>query len=461
MDNIDLTDPNVWTQGPLMVYLDGGSQASQTTTLIKGILKISVDGGSVWAVGGNIFYRLTSGTVENDTLFPYTINHGSYTGEDGEDVGYWRTKVYGTYNHSGGGDILEYDPATGVIDVDWGSTYPQGAALLENAPHQVLNAGDDDVYITNGPYVARIYYSSSCPYISVQAVNFWQDSQTASLTWNFNRVLVAVNRPNNVGANANQSGIYKWNGVSTYWEGDPIEVNGRIGALFTKNGISFCWWQESGQSDKYNFGYLTDKLNPIKQFEGTLPLYYQVGEFEGFIAWNTGGKQILWGPADAEIAVKAFQYSETVHSTSGGIGSPFGELLSASNSGSNYALEKPSTTKYDSDSAFKTLAFNRDSAGNPLSGPGFRSQIDKIQVEIDPISEGAYCLPTLYYDKAKSNQILTAIEAEESSPTIRNLGQSFPLIDDFRLDFSFNTASPSVPTKFRRIFIKGHRVDNN
>jgi hypothetical protein len=462
MNNIDLTDPNIWTQGPLMVYLDNGSQASSTSTLIKGMLRLSLSDASTYATGGNKLYRLSSGAVSNTGGFPYTIDHGSYTGESGEDVVYWRSEIYVPYNHSGGGDILKLKPNSPDFDVDWGSTYPKNAGSLQNAPHQVINGGDDDVYITNGPYIARLYWGTDgSPYLDTTALDFWQNSQTSSITWNANRILIALNRPNVSGAYANQSGIYTWNGVSSSWEGDPIEINGRIGALFTKNGITFCWWQESGQSNVYNFGYVTDKTNVIKQFQGTLPLYYQVGEFKGFISWVSDGLVYLWGPADSESPTKAFQYVETVHSTSGGIGTPFGELLVASNSGSNYAIEKPSTTQYDQDSSFKTIAFNKDSSGKSLSGPGYKSEIDIIQVEIEPQSEGAYCQSTLTYDKAVKSQSLWTIDAESSSPTLRNMGHKFPVIEDFRLDFDFMTASPSVPTKFRSIFIKGHFIQNN
>jgi hypothetical protein len=133
----------------------------------------------------------------------------------------------------------------------------------------------------------------------------------------------------------------------------------------------------------------------------------------------------------------------------------------ASNSGSDYALEKPSTTQYDNDSQFKTIAFKRSSDGKLLSGPGFKSQIDRIQVELDPISEGAFCQPTLTYDKGRSSQTLEVIDAEEGSPTIRNLEHKFPLVEDFRLDFDFRTASPTVPIKFRSIMVEGHIIPNN
>jgi len=469
MNNVNLTDPNLITQGPLMVSLeDATTTFSGKFSLPRSFLRIAIDEATSYCIGNNTLFKLSSGAVRNDGFFPYTINKTSVTGEDGEDVFYWKGKLYGTYNHSGGqGDILELTPNSPSVVVDWGSTKPENKETLQNAPHQALNGGDDDVYIANGNYIARLCYTDSTPYFfDAQALDFWQDSEVSTLTWNYNRVIIGVNRPNITGAIYNQSGIYTWNGVSDSWEGDPIEVNGRIGALFTKNGITFCWWQESGQSDVYNFGYISDKLNPIKQFQGNLPLYYQVGEYKGFVAWlsgsnTTGGLVYLWGPSDNEVPTKAFQFVETLFPTVGGIGTPFGELLVSSNYTISYTVEKPSTTKFDSDCSFKTIVFNKDSSGQPLSGPGFKSQIDRIQVEIEPLSEGAWLIPTLTYDKAKSTLLLPAIKPSFGSPTIINLGSQFPQVEDFRLDFDATTASPTQPVRIRNLFIQGHFINNN
>jgi hypothetical protein len=192
------------------------------------------------------------------------------------------------------------------FDDDWGTT-TGGGDPLEFAPHQAINGGDDCGYFINGRYVGKID-DALTPKVDTQALDFWEDSECVSLAWNENRVKMAVNRPN--GGEENQSGIYTWNGFSPSWEGDPIEVKGKLGALYTKNGIDFVWWQEIGDTECFTFGYIEGtQLKPLKKCKGTLPLFYQVGEYKGHIAWMSDGLVYLWGSADPDAPTKFFQYT--------------------------------------------------------------------------------------------------------------------------------------------------------
>jgi hypothetical protein len=88
MTNCDMIDQNVLTQGPGLATLTNGTQAEKVTTLIKGILRYSVDGTNAFAVGGTQLYKFTSAAVVSDANWPHTIDKATVTGEDGEDVCY-------------------------------------------------------------------------------------------------------------------------------------------------------------------------------------------------------------------------------------------------------------------------------------------------------------------------------------------------------------------------------------
>lgn len=447
MENIDLTDPNVMTQGPAPNDLINGDQTGAVTTVIRSFLRSVVSDGVSYAIGGNKLQKISSTTVTNTGgVFPHTITHDG--SEDGEDLVYYQSKLYYFYNQAGAvGDIGQLTfPST--FEDDWGSAHATGAAALQSAPHQAIIGGDDVVAFTNGIYVGTIDGTT----LNVDALDFWVDSVAVSITWNENRYKIAVNRPNVAGANLNQSGIYTWDGTSGSWEGDPVEVNGKIGALYTKNGITFVWWQDSGTSNEFNFGYLSGtQLKVLKRCEGTLPLFYQVGEHKGFIAFISDGLVYLWGSADPDLPVIFFQYTSSLYTTTiGGIGTPFGDLLTSShNATTGYSLAKASG--YTIDSTYKLKAFD-------MSAPGYVSVMDKIQITTEQLSTGAKVDSTLTYDKAKSTQTLTQIAYSTANYTLHKILNKSYKLEDFRLDFDFANGSITNPVKIRSILIKGHYV---
>jgi hypothetical protein len=449
MKNADITDPNVLKPGPGVVALTGGTQAGAVTTLIRSILRHAVSDNVSYACGGNKYHKISATAVTNSGgTYPYTIDKATVTGEDAEDLVYHKSIVYVFYNHSGSaGDILKDN--AGTIDVDWGSTVPTGMGTLQNAPHQAMNGGDDDAYFANGRYIGAIRASGT---LVLDALDFWTNAEVSSITWNYNRVIAAVSRPNIAGSNFNQSAVYVWNGYSSSWEGDPIEVSGKIGALYTKNGVTFIWWQDSTDTGAYNFGYIgSGRINPLRRYEGGLPLYYQVGEYKGFIAWASGGLIYLWGSKDIDVPIIFFQYMEGSYATIGGIASPFGELLIASNATTNYDIAKPSG--YVTDFTWNTKAFR-------VGGPGFISQVDLIEVETEPLVSGARANFTLTYDKGKSTLALDSIiYAVATNITKHKLASKYPQVEDFRIDIT--NASSTTLTRIRSILIKGHYILKN
>ena len=444
----DLVDPNVLTQGPGTVDLTSGDENGELgSKLITSILKHATTSNVSYAVGADKVFKITATAVINAN-YPKTISAG--TANVATDLLYYRTKVLVFWNDTGvDGDIGLLTNDT-TWDDNWGSTVATGASQLQDAPHYGIVGGDNVAYITNGIYIATVDNVT----LDAIALDFWTDSQTVSVTWNNNRVKIAVNRPNVSGSNFNQSGIYTWNGVSSSWEGDPIEVQGEIGALYTKNGITFVWWKDGTSTGGYNFGYINGlQLSLIRKYKGSLPNQVQVCEHDSFITWISDNSIYKWGAKDSDVEVKMFDYMSGLHATIGAIAAPFGDLLVSSFASAEYSLAKASG--YSIAARYKTMAF-------PMSGANFKSFVDKIMVEFEPLSTGAKCDFTLTYDKAASAQTLTQIaySASDSSTRKKILNSSFEL-EDFRLDISWANGSTSNPVKIRSIYIQGHYVFDN
>jgi hypothetical protein len=451
MANIDILDPNVLTQGPGPVALINGTQAGVVTTLIKGILRSPVSAGYCYAVGGAKFYEFTPTAVTSSAAWPHTISSGGITDVMGEDVVYYHGNLYYSWSSviSNVGDIGQY--AAPTFSDDWGYGHISGAGWLSSTSHQMVVGGDDVVYFANGQYVGLF----NTTILNRLALDFNSGSVVSSITWNFARLVIAVNFPNITTGGLLASGIYTWNGITPSWESDPIRVTGFIGALYSKNNITYVWWQEGGQATTYNLGYISSGiLHPVRRMSGTLPLYYQVGEYNGFLAWISDGLVYLFGSnEESMIPVKLFQYTKSFYTSGGGIGCPFGSIITASYSTTNFNLCKASG--YTVDSNFKTKAFR-------IGGAGVVSFVDLIQIETEQLATGAKCDFTLYWDKAKSNEALTQIaySATDNATLHRILNKSYR-VEDFQLYGNFANGSITNPVKIRSILIKGHIVPEN
>ena len=172
--------------------------------------------------------------------------------------------------------------------------------------------------------------------------------------------------------------------------------------------------------------------------------------------WVSSGKIMLWGAKEADAPVTHSQYCQGAYTTSvGGIAAPFGTLMIASNDGgSNYSLAKTTTT-YVLTFTWNTLAFK-------VSGAGFNSQLDIIQVETEPLASGAKANFSLVYDKAKTTLSLDSINYSASTNiTKHKVGSKLPQVEDFRIDITNVGGSASNPVKIRSILVKGWYMKSN
>ena len=446
MVDIDVTDQNILTQGSGVANLTNGTQAGSVTTLISSILKTPTSSNVGWACGGNKLYKITSSAVTNTGGYPMTLDKGAVTGETATDLIYYKSNLYVFYNHSGSiGDIAKLTIATDTLDVDWGSTVPTGAAALISAPHYSVLGGNDKVAFTNGNYVGTIDGTT----LNVMALDFFTNAQAVTISYNNNAYVIGVNRPNISGSNFNQSAFYNWNGTSPSWSGDPIEVPGRIGACYTKNGTTYAWWQDGTGTGSCNFGYINGtQLTTIKRYNGSLPNQSQVGEYYGFIMWLSGDEVFMWGSGDTDLPVKMFKYMTAKHATGGAIGTPFGEILISSNVTTSYSLAKESG--YSVLSQWTTPSFD-------LSSYNGTAIIDKIKVATETIGTGGICVPTLYYNDVTTNsKTLNSIVAGETEHLC--MTTALP-VKNFKLKFDWSTGSAVNPVKIRAVYISGTIID--
>ena len=447
MQNMSLLNPNVLGPGPGMAELTNGDQGGVVTTLIRGILRYAVASDTTYAFGGALLHKLSNTAVASggSPSWPRTVNKAAVTGETGEDVALYQGKLYYSYNHSGAaGDIGQYDLSS-TFDDDYYSAAATSGAALQDAPHQLLVGGDDILYAANGPYIASLNVATA----NDQALNFHTDSEISSISWNNNRIISAVNRPNLSGTNFNQSAIYKWNGYSSSWEGDPIEINGRIGALFTKNGITYIWYELFiGGSSRLVFGYLTGgQVVPLRTFSGSLPLYYQVGEIGDYLVWGSSSRIYAYGPLTDEVAVDMFQLmSPQYTNTLGGIGAPFGTLLVASNDGSsNYSLEKESG--YETDANYKTILYE--------TSIGWRqSEVKYLELQFDKLATGAEADIALVNNAGTTVWSDTVSFASDGAVT-KKVFRPNATCENFRLEISHSDGSATNPVNIRKAVIKG------
>jgi len=377
MVNIDATNPAYITQGPGLSNLTNGTEAGAVTTLIKGMLDLAITSDLTYGVGGAILYSMSSTTVTSGATFPHTIDKAAVTGEDGEDVAYFKGKLYYSYNHSGAlGDIGQYDLAS-TFDDDYMSTVPTGAnTLTGGVPHQMIVGGNDTMYISNGIYVSSFDGTSFVQ----QGLDIPANSEIQSIAWNSDRLWIAANRPQISGTNKLTASIYVWDGTTTSWELE-IKLMGKVGALHVKNGILFVFYQDITSTGGYKLGYISGNgIVDLESFTGGLPAFYQVTDYKDFIIWNSNGDIWAFGSGDKDLPVRLFQLADGGYSTVGAVVCPFGTPMIASTQSSSYKLAKFSG--FDVTSSWKSLMFD-------ITAGGRVSKIDLVRINFETLQTNA------------------------------------------------------------------------
>lgn len=440
MVNVDLTDPVEITQGKGISALANGTQEDNVSTLIKGLLQSVVSANSIYGVGGANFYPISSTTVST----PKAIDHPSKTGEDGEDVALFDGNVFASYNHSTGGDIAKYNVSGDSLDADWWTDVAGGSELTDN-PHQMAVGGSSGVlWIADGQYVKEWDGTNATD----DAFNT-DDSDVVinSIVWNQDRLMIAGNKPNT--SDKNIASIFVWDGNSSNYE-YRIEVKGKVGALFVKNGVTYVFYQKNLSQDVCTLGYVDGRqVVDIFNYEGDLPAYYQVTDFEDFITWISDDDVFCYGSGDANIPARGFQIAATTHSTAGGITNAFGTPILASYSGSDYELGKFSG--YTTTSSFKTITF-------PLDTFNTKAVIDEIHCRFAVLATGARADLTLK-DNQGTTQWTGTISYTNDGAITRKRFKPLLTTENLRLEVNYSNGSTTNPVSFKYFNLIGHTLE--
>ena len=450
LKDVDISDPNVLTQGASTSPLTSGTQAGSVSTLISSIMKGAVSNDTTFAVGGNKVYKISNTAVASTGGYPATIDKDGVTGETATDIVFYKDYLYAFYNHSGSaGDVAKITPSNGTVDATWGSV--TGGGTLTDTPHYAIVAGNDMVGFTDGTYVRTIDGTTFGYDLDLPT-----NSQADTITWNGDYFLIGVNRPNVSGSNYNQSAIYFWDGYATSWNVAPIPVSGKIGALFTHNGTTYAWWKDNDNVGGCNFGYLNGSaLTVIKRYDGSLPNQNQVSDYYGFITWVSNDEIFVWGAGDNETQVKFFKYLTAPHKTVGSIASPFGSLLISSTGDvgevpvTQYYLSKESG--YSSSSYWKTIVYN-------LMSPYGIAVVNNIKILTEDMESGAVLNTKIVYNQGQEEKQLTQILGTSDKVHHIVLNTAIHLID-FRLELDWSSATK--PVKIRNIYISGIYMNKN
>ena len=443
LKDVDISDPSILTQGAGLADITG------VTTLISSIMKNAVSNDATFAVGENKVYKLTPSSVVLTGGFPVTIDKEGVTAEKADDIVYYNSYLYAFYNHSGSlGDIAKITPSNGTIDPIWGSS---NGGTLNYAPHYAIVGGNDMVGFTNGRFIGLIDGDT----MDAGALDLPENSQADTISWNGDYFIIGLNSPVVTGANYNQSAVYFWDGFAPSWNIPPVSVNGKIGAIYTHNGVSYIWYKDNNGVGGSVFGYINgNAITPIKRFNGELPNQNQICNYFGFIAWLSSNEVFVWGAGDNETPVKFFKHATNALSTDGALSTPFNELLMTSyeviKTVPTYKLSKASG--YSTNAKWDTIVFN-------LTTPNSIATIDNIIIVTEKFEAGGKLDTKIAYNQNKIERQLEQINNHEKIH--HQILNNAIIATDFKLELDWSNGSTTKPVKVRGIYISGHFTAKN
>jgi len=357
---MDLRNPNNILPGPSRQRLTNGDESGVLGTLALRIMPRAFASSETYGVAGKNILKITPTTV--------TVDHAIDTTELGavvqlkDIVEYHDLLFYITDRTTSNKATVGMRDASLAYDDDFlerstGSTTGTFSLTL-NVPHKMLVGGDDILYIANGNKVSSYDITTD---IGVEtAIDLPNDAVISDLEWNSKKVIITVDWPNLTGANRTLQRVFIWDTVNSSWDDDVPQVM-RSGALYTKGGATFIFYQDISSSGGGRLGYFDGStIKEIAQYNGSIPKFYQVDEKDGFICWvsTVGAEDLIfcWGAGDSKLPPRLFQLMKGKYSNMGAIGLPFGSLLVASENGSG-RCDLSKEAGYESDSYFHGMLF--------------------------------------------------------------------------------------------------------
>jgi hypothetical protein len=387
---MDLRNPNNITPGPSRQRLINGDTSGVIGTLALRIMSRAFASNETYGVAGKNILKITSTTV--------TVDHVLDTTELGIDAKLTDITEYGDdlfyVCDRAGASKATIGRRTGASSYDddymersTGSTTGT-FSLTVGVPHKLLVGGDDILYIANGNKVSSYDRLTNIGVLS--AIDLNEDAVVTDIEWNSKKLIITVDWPNLTGSNRTLQRVFIWNTIDSSWDDDVPQVR-RSGGMFTKGGVTFIFYQDITSDGQGRLGYLNgNTITELCQWNGTLPLFYQIDEKDGFICWvsRVGSEDLIfcWGSGDSKLPVRLFQLMRGHHANIGAIGLPFGSLIVASEDGTtggdNIKADISKEAGYDWDSFWHSMTF-------PISMDEKNAVIRKLTSDCNQLQVGA------------------------------------------------------------------------
>ena len=447
--NVDVVSlPGILTQGPGLANLTNGTQAGVVSELINFIMDKAVSADATYGIGATKLFKISSTAVASGGTpsWPQAI-----TGcIDGESVIDLKGNVYGFYNKSSGGDILKMPIATEVIDPDWGSTVPTGAAALQSAPHPVA-AKEDIMVFGNGQYAGTFFSSTAT--LAPTKLDFGAGNQVDDVIFHANQWHIVVNGSIS-GTNRVQSNIYQWDGgaISSILADETAVGVQKIGFIYPLNGIIYVCFQDLSSDGGYKIGYVSGRqIKTLRSFTGSLPNFAQKTLYKDTILFLSSGLVYSAGAMIEQLPYQISQIADGGYATCGAIAAPFGTpLVASSDDGSNFRLAKFSG--YDTACLWKSIVI-------PVVSGRMKGFIDDIIVITKTLGANASAALTIEADQASlTSSVKTITGTGKRRHTFKNF--ALKSIEDFRVAISWSGGNIINDCPIRQIQIIGHFVEN-
>ena len=333
-----ISNPNFIQQSPALANLTNGTQAGVVDQLIRFVLDKPTASDTTFGIGTTKLFKLSSTAVTSGGTpsWPQTVTGMT----EGESVIRLKANLYGFYNKSSGGDILQMPLATEAIDPDWGSS---NDAALEDALHPVA-AKEDIMVFGNGRYVG-VYVEGSAT-LDVQKLDFGEGAEVADIIFNANVWYIAVNYGE---GRRGQIYLYDGSAISNVLSDEAGLGSQKIGFLFVHNAIVYVAYQDNS-SGAFTIGWMSGRqLKPLRYFAGSLPDHRQKTLYKNTIIFISDEDIFSCGAPVEQLSVQISALADAGYASVGGLAAPFGTpMVASSDGGSNYRLAKFSGLSVDS-----------------------------------------------------------------------------------------------------------------
>ena len=418
--------------------LTNGTQAGVVDQLIRFILDKPTASDTTFAIGTTKLFKLSSTTVVSGGTpsWPQTVTDMT----EGESVIRLKANLYGFYNKTTGGDILQMPLSTEIIDPDWGST---NDVALEDAPHPVA-AKEDIMVFGNGRYVG-VYVEGSAT-LDVQKLDFGEGAEVADIIFNANVWYIAVNYGE---GRRGQIYLYDGSAMSNILSDEAGLGSQKIGFLYVFNGIVYVAYQDN-TSGAYAIGWMSGRqLKPLRYFAGSLPDHRQKTLYKNTIIFISSNDIFSCGAPVEQLPVQISTLADAGYATVGGLAAPFGTPMVASTDGTtNYRLAKFSGLSTDS---------NWKSVSLDVTDTRRLGRVTCVIVSTKPLSSGARVDLTLEGNQGAVTSSSFSVTGENKT---RHVFRSIdlPAVEDVRvvLDSTNGHASNACPV--RKIELLGNFV---